>query len=114
MVAAGKRSGFCLLKIPQKIGQPLSLIPGHSPGRRVMINLKEIHGNRILDIACGGGHTAVELCGELKSRDHVTGIDIRCRLREEFLKKFPEKKATFIAGDVRKTPADCYGSSFVT
>jgi len=67
-----------------------------------MTTLKDIHGGRILDVACGGGHTAVELCRELKSWDHVTGIDMRHQLKDEFLGKFPKGKATFITGDVRR------------
>ncbi len=63
--------------------------------------LKKIDGGRILDVACGGGHTAQEVCRELKSWDHVTGVDLRQSLREPFLEKFPEGRATFIAGDVR-------------
>lgn len=66
-----------------------------------MVHLKNIDGGKILDIACGGGHTSAELCKELKRWDHVTGVDIRDRLKEEFLKKFPEGKASFISGDVR-------------
>jgi len=66
-----------------------------------MTELKKIDGGRILDVACGGGHTAVEVCRELNSWDHVTGVDLRGKLKEEFLMKFPEGKADFIEGDVR-------------
>ena len=66
-----------------------------------MTELKKMKGGRILDVACGGGHSAVEVCRELKSWDHVTGVDLRGKLKKEFLSKFPDGKAEFIEGDVR-------------
>lgn len=66
-----------------------------------MTELKNMDGGRILDVACGGGHTSAEVCRELRSWNHVTGVDLRGKLKEEFLSKFPEGNATFIEGDVR-------------
>jgi ubiquinone/menaquinone biosynthesis C-methylase UbiE len=81
--------------------QHLSLNPVYPVRKNVMTQLKKFHGGRILDVASGGGHSAVEVCRELKSWDHVTGVDLRGKLKDEFLSKFPKGKADFVEGDIR-------------